>query len=129
MNEPDPVSITQQLEALTFLPDRTPTTSAEASIDAFARIADYRDGAVFIGHWAGSSPWERHPVGDEIVMIIAGATTIIFLDDGEERDAHLDVGSFVVVPEGTWHRFDTAERVKVLTVTPLPTDHSVARPM
>jgi hypothetical protein len=27
------------------------------------------------------------------------------------------------VPQGTWHRFTTPEAVKVLTVSPQPTDH------
>jgi len=33
-----------------------------------------------------------------------------------------------VVPQGTWHRFEAPVGVKVMTVTPLPTDHRADRP-
>ncbi len=77
---PHLLSIDDALAALTFLPDRTPTTNEESS-GAFKRLAEYRDGAIFVGHWAGSSEWERHPVGDEIVMVVDGETTISFFSD------------------------------------------------
>jgi len=42
--------------------------------------------------------------------------------DGTEQRKTLDEGSLIVVPGGTWHRFETAG-VKILTLTPQPTDH------
>jgi uncharacterized cupin superfamily protein len=125
---PVPISIDRAIDDLRFLPDRTPTTTSEESKGAFALLSDYRDGAVFVGHWAGSSEWERHPVGDEIVMVLQGETTIFFLDGDHDQPGHLTAGEFVVVPEGTWHRFETPEGVKILSVTPQPTDHSPHRP-
>ena len=83
---------------------------------------------IFVGHWAGLSEWERHTVGDEIVMVIDGTTTIFFLDGETEHPATLHPGELVVVPQGTWHRFETPEAVKVLSVTPQPTDHTAERP-
>jgi quercetin dioxygenase-like cupin family protein len=100
----------------------------EASADAFTRLCGYRDGAIFLGHWAGRSEWERHPAGDEIVMIVDGTTTIFFLGGDTEQPAILRSGELVVVPKGTWHRFETPDAVKVLSVTPQPTDHTVERP-
>jgi mannose-6-phosphate isomerase-like protein (cupin superfamily) len=126
--EPVPISIDEAMAALTFLPDRTPTTTSDESKDAFARLCDYRDGAVFVGHWAGNSEWERHSVGDEIVIVLQGETTIFFQDGDHDRPGRLTTGAFVVVPEGTWHRFETPEGVKILSVTPQPTDHSPHRP-
>jgi mannose-6-phosphate isomerase-like protein (cupin superfamily) len=126
--EPLPISIDEAIAELTFLPDRTPTTTAEESKSAFTLLSNYRDGGVFAGHWAGNSEWERHTVGDEIVMVIEGRTTIFFLDGNRDRAANLEAGQFVVVPQGTWHRFETTEGVKILSVTPLPTDHSSNRP-
>lgn len=125
---PSPISIDKAIQALTFLPDRTPETSDEDAGDAFAQLADYRDGAIYVGHWAGNSEWERHPVGDEIVMVIDGETTLFLLTAGQEAANHLGPGEFFVVPQGTWHRFETPAGVKVLSVTPQPTDHQVARP-
>lgn len=121
---PIAISIDDALAALTFLPDRTPTTTPEESKDTFALLSEYRDGGIFVGHWAGTSEWERHTVGDEIVMVLDGETTIYFLTDDGESGATLRTGELVMVPRGTWHRFETPEAVKILSVTPQPTDHS-----
>jgi uncharacterized cupin superfamily protein len=125
---PDPISIDRAIAALAFLSDRTPTTTAEESADAFTLLSDYRDGGVFVGHWAGSSEWERHSVGDEIVMVFDGETTLTFLAEDGEQSSRLRAGDLVVVPQGTWHRFETPDGVKVLSVTPQPTDHRTDRP-
>jgi hypothetical protein len=45
---PQPFAIHETIADLTFLPDRTPTTTAEESADAFARLCAYRDGAIFV---------------------------------------------------------------------------------
>lgn len=124
---PHPVSTTDALAGLQFLADRSPHTTDEAAADAFALVAPYRDGGVFVGHWAGNSEWERH-IADEIVMALDGETTIFFLDDAGEHPGRLGPGDLVVVPQGTWHRFETPEGVKVLSVTPQPTDHTAERP-
>ncbi len=126
---PHPVALADEFDRLTFLPGRTPRTSDESAGDAFARLADYRDGAVFIAHWAGESEWERHPVGDEVVMIVDGATTMSMLIGGDEQRYALTRGDLVVVPQGTWHRFHAPDGVKVMTVTPQPTDHSADLPV
>jgi mannose-6-phosphate isomerase-like protein (cupin superfamily) len=61
-------------------------------------------------------------------MVLEGDTTIFFLTDEGEQSADLGAGELVVVPQGTWHRFETSEGVKLLSVTPQPTDHSPGRP-
>lgn len=126
MLEPRPISISAALESLTFLPNRTPHTDGEE--DYFAELSDYRDGAMFVAHYAGNSEWERHNTGDEIVVALEGATTLILLLDGEEVPHRLDAQEFLIVPQGLWHRFETPDEVKVLSVTPQPTDHQAARP-
>jgi mannose-6-phosphate isomerase-like protein (cupin superfamily) len=125
--DPCPVSIGDAVAGLTFLADRAPTTTRE-SASAFAQLAPYRDGGIFVGHWAGISEWERHTVGDEIVLVLDGDTTIFFATEHGERSAELGAGELVVVPRGTWHRFETAVSVKLLSVTPQPTDHRVDPP-
>ncbi|MET0908963.1 MAG: cupin domain-containing protein [Ilumatobacteraceae bacterium] len=126
--DPVPFSVDDALAALTFMPDRSPTTTDEQAGDAFGRLSDYREGGIFVGHWAGNSEWERHPVGDEIVMVIDGETTIVYLAHDGEHPARLRAGELVVVPQGTWHRFETPVGVKIFSVTPQPTDHSPVRP-
>jgi uncharacterized cupin superfamily protein len=122
------VSLTSALSGLRFLPDRSPRTTDDDAADAFAMVAPFRDGGVFVGHWAGATEWERHGAADEIVMILAGETTIFFLTADGEQPARLASGDLVVVPKGTWHRFETPEAVQMLTATPQPTDHAVERP-
>ncbi len=126
---PQPVSICETVANLGFLAGRTPQTTDEDAGDAFAELVPYRDGAVFVGHWAGASEWERHPVGDEIVVVLEGQTTIFFLTDDGEQSSALGPDELVIVPQGVWHRFETPERVKLLSVTPQPTDHSPERPV
>lgn len=77
-----PISIDRALAGLSFLPDRSPTTDGEENY--FARLAPYRDGSMFVAWYAGTSEWERHNSGDEIVMVVEGATTLVILDDGTE---------------------------------------------
>ena len=125
---PKPFAIHEAIADLTFLADRTPTTTDEESADAFARLCAYRDGAFFVGRWAGESEWERHAVGDEIVMVIGGETTITFLAESDEQSTRLRTGDLIVIPQGTWHRFETPDEVTVLSVTPQPTDHRSDRP-
>lgn len=126
--QPVAISIDEAIATLRFLPDRTPAGTDEESTDSFRQLTAYRDGAIFVGHWAGSSEWERHTAGDEIVMVVEGTTTIFFLDGAAEHPRELRAGELVVVPQGTWHRFETPDGVKVLSVTPQPTDHTPDRP-
>lgn len=123
---PTPISLTDELDALTFLPDRRP--GGDPAPGWAARLAAYRDGAVFIVHYAGSSEWERHRVGDEFVMVLEGQTTMTLRIDGDYQQHTLGALEFVIVPQGTWHRFDTPDGAKILTITPQPTDHQVESP-
>lgn len=120
-----PISIDGAFAGLSFLAERTPLTERD---DYFATVAPYRDGAIFVAHYAGVSEWERHRAGDEIVLVLEGATTIILLVDGAEQRHLLGERAFVVVPRGVWHRFETSIGVKVLSVTPQPTDHRADNP-
>jgi mannose-6-phosphate isomerase-like protein (cupin superfamily) len=61
-------------------------------------------------------------------MVFDGETTLTFLAEDGEQSSRLRAGDLVVVPQGTWHRFETPDGVKVLSVTPQPTDHRTDRP-
>jgi quercetin dioxygenase-like cupin family protein len=122
---PTPISVAKAMESLTFLADRTPLTEHTGY---YATVTDYRDGGVFVAHYAGTTEWERHRSGDEIVMVLDGATTLILLVDGSEVGHRLEAHELLIVPQGVWHRFETPDGVKVMSVTPQPTDHQVDRP-
>ncbi len=125
---PQPIDLSAALDALTFLPDRTPDHDDEADVNWAANLAGYRDGAVFIVHYAGSSEWERHSVGDEFVQVVEGSTTMTLHIDGQDRAATMTAGQFIIVPQGVWHRFDTPDGAKIMTITPQPTDHMQEHP-
>ena len=60
MSGPNPVSVSDAIAGLTFLANRTPSMTDEQSRDAFRKLCAYRDGGIFVGHWAGTTEWERH---------------------------------------------------------------------
>jgi mannose-6-phosphate isomerase-like protein (cupin superfamily) len=113
-----------ELAKLSLLRGRTPQTTAAERVEkrALARLMPYRDGAVFIAKFAGSGVWERHPKGDEIVQIIDGTTTLHVIRDSRSEAFTLSAGAFVVIPQGAWHRFESAEGVSLMTATPQPSE-------
>ncbi|WP_028021887.1 cupin domain-containing protein [Enterovibrio calviensis] len=122
------INLRHAFDNVSFLEGRTPEHSLSGEgEEAFATLTPYRDGGVFIAFYDGQSEWERHP-GDELVQIIEGQTTVFLLENGEERPVSLSEGEMIVVPEMVWHRFDTPNGVKVLTITPQPTEHSIETP-
>ncbi|MFU2508380.1 cupin domain-containing protein [Pseudoalteromonas sp. ASV78] len=128
MTQINPVSIQETFKEIKCLEGRTPETTNEEAKDSFAKLSDYRDGGIFITHYSGNSEWERHSNGDELVQVIEGETTLILLSDNNETPHILRESELLVVPKNMWHRFETPKAVKVMTVTPQPTEHSVERP-
>ncbi len=63
--------------------------------------------------------WERHPAGEEVVMLIAGAIEFVLETDKGERKIKLDqTGQFLLVPRGAWHTANVAQAAKALFITP-----------
>lgn len=64
------------------------------------------------------STWERHPAGDELVMLLSGKATLILEQFGKERDVELsEPGAFVLVPQNIWHTARTTVPTAMLFVT------------
>jgi mannose-6-phosphate isomerase-like protein (cupin superfamily) len=108
---------------LTMLRNRTPTSPEAERKGASARVATYRDGAIFTAKFAGLSAWERHPQGDEIVQIVDGATTLHVMTSQGRESVALTAGMLAVVPQNMWHQFEAPNGVCVMTATPQPTEH------
>lgn len=108
---------------LKTLRGRTPATPAAARDGAFARLAPYRDGAIFTAKFQGDGAWERHPQGDEIVQIVDGATILHVVTDDGRQSFKLKAGMLAIVPQNTWHRFEAPDGVSLMTATPQPTEH------
>ena len=65
------------------------------------------------------SMWERHPAGEELVMLLAGEVTVVLEESGHERAVHLsDPGSYVLVPPNIWHTAMTTVPTTMLFLTP-----------
>ena len=122
------VSVIETIGSVKFYGSRQPDTTPEDMEGTFQTLSEYRDGGIYAGHYAGNSEWERHPKGDEIVMVIDGETTLILLEDNKEKRNLLHKGELIVVPQNTWHRFESPKGVKIMTVTPQPTDHQIEKP-
>jgi quercetin dioxygenase-like cupin family protein len=117
------VDLKAEFARLTMLEARTPTSSEAERKGAFGRVAPYRDGAIFTAKFAGTSAWERHPQGDEIVQIVDGATTLHLMTAEGKQSVTLSAGMVVVVPQNAWHQFEAPDGVCVMTATPQPTEH------
>lgn len=65
------------------------------------------------------SVWERHPAGDELVMLLQGSVTLVLEESGQERSVQLnEPGSYVLVPRNVWHTARTSVQTTMLFLTP-----------
>src|SRR5262249_9043370 len=120
------VDLHRDLAGLPMLKERYCHPIDAQSLKSFATLSAYRDGGIYAAHFSGCSGWERHPHGDEVVQILEGATRFDIIVDAAMQSLELSAGMLVVVPQGCWHRFTSATGVKVMTVTPRPTQHTHA---
>ena len=127
MDVPTPIDVTSAVADLEFLSDRTPGRG-NGDVAWVATLSSYRNGGIYVVHWAGQSEWERH-IADEVVMVLEGSTTMTLLIDGIEHERTLGPMEMIVVPEHTWHRFVTPDAVKVMSISPQPTEHRVEHPL
>ena len=47
--------------------------------------------------------WERHPAGDEVVILVSGRADLIQERDGREHVTPMAPGEAVINPAGVWH--------------------------
>lgn len=63
--------------------------------------------------------WERHLAGEELVLLLSGAATLVLQEPQGEREVLLEtVGAFVLVPKGVWHTARTSVATTLLFLTP-----------
>jgi hypothetical protein len=102
----------------------SPLAGGAAFWDALAR-GGYRElehgrllsGFEFDSAW---TTWERHPAGEEVVLLLAGHADIeIETVDGARHAVSLRApGDYVLVPRGAWHTARTSEPTRMLFLTP-----------
>lgn len=70
----------------------------------------------FDAPWSG---WERHPAGDEWILLLSGAADLVVeTPDGERVTRLAEPGDHVVVPAGAWHTARTDRPTRLLFATP-----------
>jgi hypothetical protein len=88
-------------------------TLAEDRLGEFSRLVSHgqidRD-------W---TTWEKHPAGEEIVMLLDGAVELLLETAGGcERVVLEHAGAFVLVPRDTWHTARVLRPARLLFITP-----------
>lgn len=62
--------------------------------------------------------WERHPAGEELVVVISGEMTLVQDRDGTEHRVQLTAGQAAINPRNVWHTAEIAGPCQTLFVTP-----------
>ena len=63
--------------------------------------------------------WERHPQGDEIVVLVSGSAEFVLDRGGRHETLRLgEPGSYVIVPRNTWHTARIASAATMIFITP-----------
>jgi mannose-6-phosphate isomerase-like protein (cupin superfamily) len=70
----------------------------------------------FAQNWAS---WERHPHGDELVILLRGKVQLLLeQSDRVERVGLTEPGQFMSIPRGTWHTMHPEGPCSMLFITP-----------
>lgn len=71
-----------------------------------------------VGPDATWDTWERHPAGEEVVVLLSGRVDLIQDIDGEHRLVELHPNEAVINPPGVWHTATVHEPGDALFITP-----------
>lgn len=95
---------------------------SEAYLDAYQRrfVDDGVEGRLvsLIPQDETWTQWERHPAGEEVVVLLSGRVDLIREVDGKEETVELRPGHATVNPKGVWHRAVVHEPGQGLFITP-----------
>src|SRR5262245_25200373 len=64
----------------------------------------FNGGASWVGCFSGTSPWERHPDGEELLHVLEGEVEITVLAQKGSLRRRIKAGAMFVVPRGLWHK-------------------------
>jgi PhnB protein len=96
------------------------TTEAEANA-AVRNVAKIGKLTLGVMSYSGLTPWERHPDGDELLLVLDGGLEVTVLTDDGPVTRRLRAGEAFVCPQGLWHRQLAAKSVSMLYGTPTET--------
>ena len=83
-------------------------------------LGAFNDNAIGIGRFVtGSSPWEKHDNGDELLFVTDGAVQIeVLSENGDSWIEQLEEGSLFSVPKGKWHQLRADSNVTIMYISP-----------
>jgi len=119
---PSIIDLNAEIAKLTMFRGRTPQSTMADRKGSGARLASYRDGALFITKFAGKGHWESHLTGDELIHLLDGTATLEIVGEDGPQSFALRAGMIAVNPQGAWHRFHSPEGVTLMTATPAPSE-------
>jgi len=105
-------------------PDQSVATVAVTPdiYDALVRDFDHFRAHSLVSVYEFSAPWtswERHPAGDEVVVLLSGQARFrIRTSSGEDSVTLAGAGTYIVVPRNAWHTAETTEATRLLFITP-----------
>ncbi len=69
----------------------------------------------FKGDWTS---WEKHPAGEELVILLAGAMDLVLSIDGREECVSLtSPGQYLIVPRDVWHTANVPQGALAMFIT------------
>lgn len=83
-------------------------------------LGTYDDSHLGLGRYVtGTSPWERHSNGDELLLVTDGELGVEVLDDdGTSQHFTVMEGGLFVVPRGKWHQLTLGDNANILYASP-----------
>jgi mannose-6-phosphate isomerase-like protein (cupin superfamily) len=118
----DVVDLNAELAKLTMF-RRSPAATEEDRKGSVARLASYRDGALFAIRSSGIDHWESHMTGDELVFVLDGAAALEVVGEDGPQSFALRAGMLAVIPQDAWHRVKSPDGITQMSVTPFPGEH------
>lgn len=83
-------------------------------------LGSYDANSLGIGRYVpGTSPWERHLNGDELLYVTDGRVSVeILADDGTSSTFEIGEGQLLVIPKAMWHQLTATDHVNILFASP-----------
>jgi len=124
------INLSAECNNVAGLSGRTPNSSHDdLEAKCFGPTYPYRDGFISTVKFSGTSAWERHNSGEELILIAEGEGFLRLIDeDGFVVPRSLSTNLLIVIPTGVWHQIESAAGITLITITPQPTDHQAERP-
>src|SRR5579871_3216499 len=79
---------------------------------------EFNDNQIKLGKLKGEFVWHHHDREDELFLVIRGKLRMKFREKGEEREAIVGPGEFIIVPHGVEHCPVADEEVHLVLIEP-----------